>query len=194
MRAPSNFKHFYIMLNNVNAANAAQTNNENAHASGANAVFEKAQSVLRARLPHLTENALNFEKRTGNFFKATTEVGDDGVEKVRRLVVEDATIPTECAPEMEAKRAAAFVVSFDAAIAKADKAIEEAQKALEEATEYRNKLNADYETAADLVIGYVLPEKAQRVSLAAKVESQQSEIDKLRALLRAAGIDPDTAE
>lgn len=180
------------MANNVNATNVAQANNENAHVSGANAVFEKAQSVLRARLPHLTENALNFEKRTGNFFKATTEVDADGVEKVRRLVVEDATIPTECADEMKAKRAAAFVVSFDAAIEKADKAIADAEKALAEANAYREQLLTDYDAAVDVVIDTELPEKAQRVTLAAKVESQQSEIEKLRAMLLAAGINPDT--
>lgn len=176
------------MANNLqNATEVAQTNNV-----VMDTVLEKAQSVLRARLPHLTENSLNFEKRTGNFFKATTEVDVDGIEKVRRLVVEDTTIPTECAPEMEVKRAAAFVVSFDSAIEKANKAIEEAEKALAEATEYRDKLVADLDTATNLVIGYELPEKAQRVTLAAKVESQQSEIEKLRAMLLAAGIDPDT--
>lgn len=181
------------MSNNLqNATNVAQTNNENAHASGANAVFEKAQNVLRARLPHLTENALNFEKRTGNFFKATTEIDADGVEKVRRLVVEDATIPTECADEMKSKRAAAFIVSFDATIEKAEKAIEDAEKALAEANAYRAQLLADYDAAADVVISTELPEKVQRVTLAAKVESQQSEIEKLRAMLLAAGIDPDT--
>lgn len=180
------------MQNNVNAATAAQANNESVHHAGVNAVIEKAQSVLRARLPHLTENALNFEKRTGNFFKATTEIDADGVEKVRRLVVEDATIPTECAEEMKAKRAAAFVVSFDSALEKADKAIVDAEKALAEANEYRAQLLADYDAAADVVIATELPEKAQRVTLAAKVESQQSEIEKLRAMLLAAGIDPDT--
>lgn len=183
------------MANNLqNATEVAQTpNNESVHHAGANAVTEKAQSILRARLPHLMANALNFEKRTGNFFKATIEQTEDG-EKVRRLVVEDATIPTECIDEMKAKRAAAFVVSFNATLAKADKAIEDAGKALADANAYRSQLLADYETAADLVSDYVLPEKAARVTLAAKVESQQSEIEKLRALLLAAGIDPDTAE
>lgn len=182
------------MANNLqNATEVAQTNNENAHVSGANAVIEKAQSILRARLPRLTENALNFEKRTGNFFKAMVSTDADGVEKVRRLVVEDATIPSECADEMKAKRAAAFVVSFDATLSKAEKAIEDAEEALAEANAYRAQLLADYDTAADVVIDTELPEKAQRVTLAAKVESQQSEIDKLRAMLLAAGIDPDTA-
>lgn len=180
------------MANNVNAAAAAQASTESVYHAGVNAVIEKAQSVLRARLPHLTENALNFEKRTGNFFKATTEVDADGIEKVRRLVVEDSTIPAECAEEMKAKRASAFIVAFDATLEKADKAIADAEKALTEATEYRAQLLADYDTAADVVISTELPEKAQRVTLAAKVESQQSEIEKLRALLLAAGIDPDT--
>ena len=34
---------------------------------------DKARRVLRARLPKLSEAGLNFEKRTGNFFKATLE-------------------------------------------------------------------------------------------------------------------------
>ena len=180
------------MTNNVNAATAAQANPESVNHAGVNAVIEKAQNVLRARLPHLTENALNFEKRTGNFFKSSIVTDENGDEKVRRLVVEDSTIPTECADEMKAKRAAAFVVSFDAAIEKADKAIADAEKALAEANAYRAQLLTDYDAAADVVIDTELPEKAQRVTLAAKVESQQSEIEKLRAMLLAAGIDPDT--
>ena len=176
------------MTNNVNATNVAQTNTENVN----NATIEKAQSVLRARLPHLTENALNFEKRTGNFFKAMVSTDADGVEKVRRLVVEDATIPTECADEMKVKRAAAFVVGYEFALEKAEKAIAEAEKALADANAYRDQLAADHVDACELVNGYALPEKAQRVTLAAKVESQQSEIEKLRAMLLAAGIDPDT--
>lgn len=181
------------MANNLqNATEVAQTNNESVNHAGANAVFEKAQSVLRARLPHLTENALNFEKRTGNFFKAMVSTDENGEEKVRRLVVEDATIPTECADEMKAKRAAAFVVSFDSTLSKAEKALADAEKALAEANAYRAQLLADYDAAADVVISTELPEKAQRVTLAAKVESQQSEIEKLRAMLLAAGIDPDT--
>lgn len=152
-------------------------------------VMEKAAAILRARLPKLSASALNFEKRTGNFFKATTEVADDGTEKVRRLVVADDTIPADCSEEVRAKRAAATVAGFEAAIEKADKAIAEAADALAAANTYKDELIAANAEAVAVVEGFELPEKAERQTLAKTVQSQADEIARLRAALAAAGIE-----
>lgn len=170
------------MTNNVNTTNVAPTNEQ---------TINKAHAILRARLPYLTDNALNFEKRTGNFFKSSIVTDENGDEKVRRLVVEDSTIPTECADEMRAKRASAYVLGYEGALDKANKAIADAEKALADAIEYRDQLTADHAEACALVDGFELPEKAKRETLAVQVDKQKSEIDKLRAMLLAAGIDPD---
>ena len=171
-------------------------NAQEINAQEINATMEKANAILRARLPKLNEQNLNFEARTGNFFKASTYTNEDGEEKLRRMVVEDSLIPTECADEMEIKRAAACVKFHASKVEKQQTVIDECKKALAEAKEYLATLNADHAKAVELVEAFELPEKEKtaRVTLTAKVEKQASEIDRLRAMLAAAGIDPDSVQ
>lgn len=150
----------------------------------------KASAILKARLPHLTEARLNFEKRTGNFFTAST-IKDEatGEEKLTRKVVEDANIAEVCHEEMKQKRAAAFVLAYPATIESADKAIADAEKKLAEAQQYRAEVEEAMANACGIVEATELPEKAERVTLAKQVESQANEIERLRALLASAGIE-----
>lgn len=156
-----------------------------------NAVIEKSQAILRARLPHLTENGLNFEKRTGNFFKASNGVKEDGTEYIKRTVIEDVNIAEECAEEMKQKRAAAFVVGFEATAKKAADKVAEIEKELAEAKSHVDTLAEQYSEACEIVNACELPEKSARVKLADTVAKQADEIAKLRALLEAAGVNPD---
>lgn len=161
----------------------------------------KAAAVLRAKLPHLSENGLNFEKRTGNFFRATIQTQDDGTEKVSRLVVADADI--DCmtdalAAEMSIKRAAARIMSAESDAAKLEKRIEEARAELAALEAEKAAAAAELEKAAAAVEAYELPEKAARETLSAKVAAAESkfaaamsENERLRAMLVAAGLDPD---
>ena len=164
-------------------------------------IEQKAAAVLRAKLPHLSENSLNFEKRTGNFFRATIQTQDDGTEKVSRLVVADADIKgmtDALAAEMSVKRAAARIMSAEADAAKLEKKIEEARAELAALEAEKAAAAAELDKAAAAVEAYELPEKAARETLSAKVaaaESKaaaaQSENERLRAMLIAAGLDPD---
>lgn len=153
------------------------------------ALDAKAHAVLKARMPHLSEHSLNFEKRTGNFFTASVVEQEDGTAKLTRKVVEDANIAAECYEEMKQKRAAALVLSYEAKRNTACKAIEEAAHLLAECEENLQTLNADYAEAVAIVEALELPEKAERVTLTAKVEAQSAEIERLKALLASAGIE-----
>lgn len=156
----------------------------------AEATIAKASAILKARLPHLAEARLNFEKRTGNFFLASTIVDEaTGEEKLTRKVVEDANIAEVCHEEMKQKRAAAFVLGYEGKLATADEAIAKAEQLLAEAKAYRDTLAADYADACAIVEATELPEKAERVTLAKQVEAQSDEIARLKALLAAAGIE-----
>jgi hypothetical protein len=165
---------------------------ENVTINGAmnEAINAKASAILKARLPHLTEARLNFEKRTGNFFVASTIVDEaTGEEKLTRKVVEDASIAEVCHEEMKQKRAAAFVLGYESKLATADEAIAKAEQLLEEAKAYRDTLATEYADACVVVEACELPEKAERVTLAKQVEAQNDEIARLKALLAAAGIE-----
>lgn len=161
----------------------------------------KAAAVLRAKLPHLSENGLNFEKRTGNFFRATIQTQDDGTEKVSRLVVADADIKgmtDALAAEMSVKRAAARIMSAESDAAKLEKKIEEARAELAALEAEQAAAAAELDKAAADVEAYELPEKAARATLSAKVAAAESkaaavlsENERLRAMLIAAGLDPD---
>lgn len=161
----------------------------------------KAAAVLRARLPHLSENSLNFEKRTGNFFRATIQTQDDGTEKVSRLVVADADIKgmtDELAAEMSIKRAAARIMSAESDAAKLEKKIEEVRAELAALEAEKEEARAELEKAAAAVEAYELPEKAAQETLSAKVAAAESKVaaamsenERLRAMLVAAGLDPD---
>lgn len=150
----------------------------------------KASTILKARLPRLTEARLNFEKRTGNFFTAST-IKDEatGEEKLTRKVVEDANIAEVCHEEMKQKRAAAFVLAYPATIENANKAIADAEQKLVEAKQYRDEVEEAMVNACGIVEACELPEKAERVTLSATVEAQKSEIERLKALLASAGIE-----
>lgn len=162
---------------------------------------KKAAAVLRAKLPHLSEKGLNFEKRTGNFFRAALQTQDDGTEKVSRLVVADADIDgmtDALAAEMSIKRAAARIMSAESDAAKLDKKIDEARAELAALEAEKEAAAADLEKAAADVEAYELPEKAARETLSAKVAAAESkaaaalsENERLRAMLIAAGLDPD---
>lgn len=162
---------------------------------------EKATAVLRAKLPHLSEKGLNFEKRTGNFFRAVLQTQDDGTEKASRLVVADADIDgmtDALAAEMSIKRAAARIMSAESDAAKLDKKIDEARAELAALEAEKEAAAAELEKAAADVEAYELPEKAARETLSAKVAAAESkaaaalsENERLRAMLIAAGLDPD---
>lgn len=164
-------------------------------------IEKKAAAVLRAKLPHLSENGLNFEKRTGNFFRATIQTQDDKTEKVSRLVVADADIKgmtDALAAEMSIKRAAARIMSAESDAAKLEKKIKEARAELAALEAEKKAAAAELDKAAAAVEAYELPEKVARETLSAKVaaaESKaaaaQSENERLRAMLIAAGLDPD---
>lgn len=150
----------------------------------------KAAAVLRAKLPHLSENNLNFEKRTGNFFRATIQTQDDGTEKVSRLVVADADIEgmtDALAAEMSIKRAAARIMSAESDAAKLCKKIEAARAELAALKAEKEAAAAELDKAAAAVEAYELPEKAAE----SKVAAAMSENERLRAMLIAAGLDPD---
>ena len=164
-------------------------------------IEKKAAAVLRAKLPHLSEKGLNFEKRTGNFFRATIQTQDDGTEKVSRLVVADADIngmTDALAAEMSVKRAAARIMSAESDAAKLEKKIEEARAELAALEAEKEAAAAELEKAAADVEAYELPEKAARETLSAKVAAAESKVaatmsenERLRAMLIAAGLDPD---
>ena len=164
-------------------------------------IEKKAAAVLRAKLPHLSENGLNFEKRTGNFFRATIQTQDDGTEKVSRLVVADADIEgmtDALAAEMSIKRAAARIMSAESDAAKLEKKIEEARAELAALKAEKIAAAAEFNKAVADVEAYELPEKAARETLSAKVVAAESkaaaalsENERLRAMLIAAGLDPD---
>ena len=164
-------------------------------------IEQKAAAVLRAKLPHLSEKGLNFEKRTGNFFRATIQTQDDGTEKISRLVIADADIEgmtEELAVEMSIKRAAARIMSAESDAAKLEKKIGEARAELAALEAEKEAAAAELEKAAADVEAYELPEKAARETLSAKVAAAESkaaaamtENERLRAMLIAAGLDPD---
>lgn len=167
--------------------------NNNAMNNGtmnAEAINAKASAILKARLPHLAEARLNFEKRTGNFFLASTHIDEaTGDEKLTRKVVEDVNIAEVCHEEMKQKRAAAFVLSYGDKVANAEAGIAKAEQLLAEAKAYRDTLANEYAEACATVEACELPEKAERVTLSATVEAQKSEIERLKALLASAGIE-----
>ena len=177
-----------------NAPEIEQSNNapEIEQTATTNPTHDKATAILRARLDPLTAHGLNFEKRTGSFFKAFTTKDEDGKEVVKRLVVADEECPAGAHESMKIKRAAALVVSVEDKREKLTKAVTECERALEEARANIKNFETDFADAVALVDAFELPEKAQRLSLSAKVSEQASTIEKMRAALLAAGIDPDT--
>lgn len=161
---------------------------------------QKAAAILRAKLPELQAHGLNFERRTGNFFTASVYTDDDGVEKVRRTVVPDDEIAADALPGVAIKRAALTVLDAEKDAAKLAARVEECRKALAYA-EAEQAAHADaVKDATAAVMDYVLPERAKRETIAAKIAEAEaraakavSDVERLRQMLIAAGIDPDSA-
>lgn len=171
---------------------------ENEAAADATPEVQKATAILRAKLPALGAAALNFEKRTGNFFRATLVTQEDGTEKLVRNVVEDSEIPADCAAEVAVKRAAAFVQAEEKNREKIAAEIARLEAELQSKKEEAEQFETDVETAKVVVMVFKLPKSAGRASVSARlaeVESKaaeaQSEAQRLRQMLIAAGIDPD---
>lgn len=171
---------------------------ENEAAADATPEVQKATAILRAKLPALSAAALNFEKRTGNFFRATLVPQEDGTEKLVRGVVEDSEIPANCAKEISAKRAAAFVQAEEKNRARLTEEVAKLEAELQAKREEIDTFDTDLKVAKDLVMSFELPKSAGRASVSARlaeVESKaakmQSEAERLRQMLIAAGIDPD---
>lgn len=175
-------------MQNVQTTNSAHTN-----------VSDKAAAILRAKLPTVGELVLCFEKRTGNFVRRSILTNENGEQVNKCTTLTDDEVMTEAAAkgldasaltaEMTAKRAAATVQGYEAAKAKAAAKVEEAAKAVEAAKAEAAKLDDEYTAAAAIVEGFELPEKAERVTLKATVDKQAAEIERLLALLAAAGVE-----
>ena len=173
--------------------NDVQTTNNNVN------VNDKAAAILRAKLPTIGELVLCFEKRTGNFVRRSILTSENGEQVNKCTTLTDEEVLTEAAAkgldadtlnaEMSAKRAAAIVQGYEADKAKAAAKVEEAEKALATAIDDAAKVEEDYTTAAAIVEGFELPEKAERVTLKATVDKQAAEIERLLALLAAAGVE-----
>lgn len=171
---------------------------ENEAAADATPEVQKATAILRAKLPALSAAALNFEKRTGNFFRATLVPQEDGAEKLVRGVVEDSEIPADCAKEISAKRAAAFVQAEEKNRARLTEEVAKLEAELQAKREEIDTFDTDLKVAKDLVMSFELPKSAGRASVSArlaeaesKAVKMQSEAERLRQMLIAAGIDPD---
>ena len=171
---------------------------ENEAAADATPEVQKATAILRAKLPALGAAALNFEKRTGNFFRATLVKQEDGTEKLVRGVVEDSEIPADCAAEIVAKRAAAFVQAEEKNREKIAAEIARLEAEMQARKEEAEQFDAGVKAAKEVVMSFELPKSASRASVSARlaeVESKaakmQSEAERLRQMLIAAGIDPD---
>lgn len=171
---------------------------ENEAAADTTPEVQKATAILRAKLPALSAAVLNFEKRTGNFFRATLVPQEDGTEKLVRGVVEDSEIPADCAAEIAAKRAAAFVQAEEKNRARLTEEVAKLEAELQAKRKEIDTFDTDLKVAKDLVMSFELPKSAGRASVSARlaeVESKaakmQSEAERLRQMLIAAGIDPD---
>lgn len=177
------------------------------------AIEDKAKRILRAVIPALSERGLNIESRTGNFFRATQEdvvdevtgkpiVDMDGrvTKRVRRLVVEVTGddgdwLPeyTDIADDLAAKRAAAIVKRGNEPTALLGKR-DELQAQIEEIEGAIASYRHNYNYACAQVESYALPERptSERERLADTVREQAQRLERMRAALLAAGLDPDT--
>lgn len=194
----------------ANVENMGQTSEQNAsNEIEENLTVEqkKAQQVLRAKLPALHEMNFNFEKRTGSLFTASIvkvfdesgePVIEDGVqkEKLVRKVVEVESEDGEILPkyaaikeELNAKRAAAYVLNADNFKEKLIEKRSEALKALQAIDEQLDGHTATLSNAVETVMSLVLPERtvSERLSVTAKLNVANDKMDKMRAMLLAAG-------
>lgn len=160
----------------------------------------KAAAIMRAKLPELQAYGLNFERRTCNFFKASVYTDDDGTEKVRRTVVPDDEIAADALPGVAIKRAARTVIDAERDAARLAARVEECRKALAEAEAEQAAHVGAVKDATAAVMAYEMPERSKRETLAAKVADAEaraakavSDVERLRQMLIAAGIDPDAA-
>lgn len=152
---------------------------------------QKATAILRAKLPALSAAALNFEKRTGNFFRATLSKQEDGTEKLVRGVVEDSEIPADCAAEIAAKRAAAFVQAEEKNRAKIAEEIAKLEAELQAKKEEAEQFDTDVEAAKDIVMSFELPKSAGRASVSARLAEVESKAAKMQSEAEPAASDAD---
>lgn len=173
---------------------------------------QKAQRVLRAKLPALNARNLNFEKRTGNVFTASivkvfdedgNAVIENGEQKERlvRKVVEieiegengEVVLLPEYADikqELEAKRAAAYVLTAETLKEKTNEKIGKLEQELFDAKMELEAMGATLANACEIVMAVSLPEHtaAARVNVTAKLTEATNKLDKMRAMLLAAGL------
>lgn len=192
--------------------NAQKENVENAQPVVENeqtAEEVKAQQVLRAKLPALSEANFNFEKRTGNVFTAAIvkvfdengeAVIEDGEqkEKLTRKVVEIEDENGELLPEYEglkedlqAKRAAAYVLGADSLKGKLEKKIEDLTAEIEAAKDELGAMETTLSQSCEIVMSVELPERAARVNVSAKLTAATDKLGKMKAMLLAAGLSED---
>lgn len=186
--------------NNPETVNVNPENVENAQTPEQ----AKAAAILRERMPELTAAAANFEKRRRVFFFASEITKEDGTKGISRNVVDDADVMAKAtdadamAAEMAMKRHAANVAMYDIEKAIKAKAVEEARAALEAAEADAAKLDEVYAESVAAVMAYELPEKpaTERATLkntvakqAAELTAAAAELERLKALLAAAGIE-----
>ena len=171
------------------------------------ATEKKAQNVLRAKLPKMSDLGFNFEKRTGSVFTSTmvtvhNEYGDvvyeDGLpkKKLTRKVVEIEDENGNALPEyvgvmdeIEVKRAAALILTTNTIQGRIDDKITKGQALLDEAASEQTSFNEAIANAESLVLNYDLPAKdhAQRENLTTKLTAAEDKLSKLKAMLTAAG-------
>lgn len=189
------------ILNQPNMENEKMNNVENVEQNVEQTPEQqKAAAIMRAKLPELQAHRLNFERRTGNFFVASVYTDDDGIEKVRRTVVPDDEIAADALPGVAIKRAARTVLDAEKEAAKLAARVEECRKALADAESEQAAHVDAVKDATAAVMHYVMPERERRETLAAKVVDAEaraakaiSDVERLRQMLIAAGIDPDAA-
>jgi len=169
-------------------------------------IQKKARRILAARLPLLSEKGLSFEKRTGSFFKQVAVIEKDEKgnvilemgepkKKLSRLVqtIEEETtgkLLPEFEPlhrEIEIKRFAALVLDFERQQERIKAAAKELQKKLGALLNQLQDNEANFETACQLVENFELPEKEARETLTVKVTVLNEKVEKMRAMLLAAG-------
>lgn len=172
--------------------------------AAANLNFEKRTgNFFAGTLVKETEKDENGNDKTGKDGKPIYVIDpatNKPVEKLRRLVVELNDPQTgeikpqyaDCLDEINAKRAAAMVLNGEKGRAKLEAERAAAEKALAESTAALATFDSDMTAALEIVATVELPERAERVAVTAKLNAAQDENAKLRAILIAAGLDPET--
>jgi hypothetical protein len=175
---------------------------------------QKAARILRAKLPALSERNFNFEKRTGSVFTASlikvwNEDGSakmDNGKQVEKLVRKVVTVENEngeflpefadVETEIKQKRCAALVLHAEDKRGKLEAEKLEIEKRLADIIIDLLEFDNNVELAKQVVMDVVLPERseAERVTLKVKLETVNSKLDKMRAMLLSMGLSEDEIE